>query len=341
MDYLSAAIGLTQSTAPVLSAAVAGAGNKAAQKEANRAARELAEYQYSKNLEMWNRNNYYNSPEAQMERLRVAGLNPNLIYGSGNVTGNASSTPPQYERPNIIPEDGMYKFLAEGIQSSMDNQMRMLDLQARVRNIDADTDNKRIESDIKRYTVNTQWLETLDRIAELAGKNLSNDQKAKLNAWIDREKQAAIDNLVASTNNTNSLISYRENYEIPNIESVTNRNNAETAFIRGPKTKQAFAQIDALSAQAAATRWNTERSQSMFAEELQLLFNKNVIDEKTALKLDEDLNYIRAKVRNTSADTILKYKDAIIKQWQIDFGLPLGLASDLFNTAISGAKLFL
>jgi len=34
-------------------------------------------------LEDWNRQNAYNSPAAQMERLRQAGLNPNLVYGHG------------------------------------------------------------------------------------------------------------------------------------------------------------------------------------------------------------------------------------------------------------------
>lgn len=73
-----------------------------AQSSANKANKELAEYQYEKNLEMWNRQNEYNSPARQMERLKAAGLNPNLVYGNGAV-GNASSAPPQYDRPTINP----------------------------------------------------------------------------------------------------------------------------------------------------------------------------------------------------------------------------------------------
>lgn len=38
----------------------------------------------------WNRQNEYNSPTAQMERLKSAGLNPNLVYGQGAVANNAS-----------------------------------------------------------------------------------------------------------------------------------------------------------------------------------------------------------------------------------------------------------
>lgn len=63
---------------------------------------ELAKYQYKKDLEMWNRNNLYNSPEQQMERLKAAGLNPNMVYGSGSAAGNAStSTAPKFNAPNL------------------------------------------------------------------------------------------------------------------------------------------------------------------------------------------------------------------------------------------------
>lgn len=35
------------------------------------------------NLEDWNMQNEYNSPQAQMQRLKAAGLNPNLVYDNG------------------------------------------------------------------------------------------------------------------------------------------------------------------------------------------------------------------------------------------------------------------
>ena len=48
------------------------------------------------NLDMWNRQNAYNTPAEQMRRLQEAGLNPNLMYGQGNV-GNAP-TAPQFQQ---------------------------------------------------------------------------------------------------------------------------------------------------------------------------------------------------------------------------------------------------
>lgn len=52
------------------------------QKDANRAA-----------MTAWSLMNDYNHPIQQMERLKAAGLNPLLVYGSGSVAGNTTSSP--------------------------------------------------------------------------------------------------------------------------------------------------------------------------------------------------------------------------------------------------------
>lgn len=67
----------------------------------NKANKQMAEYQYSKDLEMWNKQNEYNSPQNQMQRLDQANLNPNLVYGGGNVTGNSSGQMPKYQAPSM------------------------------------------------------------------------------------------------------------------------------------------------------------------------------------------------------------------------------------------------
>lgn len=55
---------------------------------------ELQNKQNLFNLNMWNLQNAYNSPQAQMRRYEKAGLNPALIYSQGN-PGNATSAPVQ------------------------------------------------------------------------------------------------------------------------------------------------------------------------------------------------------------------------------------------------------
>lgn len=73
--------------------------NKNAVRDQNAAQMELAKYKYEKDLEMWNRQNEYNSPSAQMARFAEAGLNPNFMYGQGS-SGNASSAP-SFDTPTL------------------------------------------------------------------------------------------------------------------------------------------------------------------------------------------------------------------------------------------------
>lgn len=82
-----------------VSATIAGAsiassiGNTIAQGSINKKTREWNEKMYNLQradaLADWQRQNAYNSPAAQMERFKQAGLNPNLIYGKGD-SGSAS-----------------------------------------------------------------------------------------------------------------------------------------------------------------------------------------------------------------------------------------------------------
>lgn len=58
---------------------------------------------WKRNQRAWRRMNKYNHPSAQMERLKEAGLNPLMIYGSspGSATGNTSNYP-EYKAPENI-----------------------------------------------------------------------------------------------------------------------------------------------------------------------------------------------------------------------------------------------
>lgn len=64
----------------------------------------LFDYQYSKNLEMWNLQNSYNDPSKQIERLMNAGLNPNLAYGHGTLA-NTSAQMPSSSMPHVNKAD--------------------------------------------------------------------------------------------------------------------------------------------------------------------------------------------------------------------------------------------
>lgn len=76
-------------------------------KKSRQFSEQMYQRQYDDNLKLWRTQNEYNSPQSQMKRLQEAGLNPNLVYGSGAAQTPAGniSTPdvqtPQFRTPEI------------------------------------------------------------------------------------------------------------------------------------------------------------------------------------------------------------------------------------------------
>lgn len=109
MDAVNAAAGITSAA---LSGAMGIASSRLNYRESKKLARDqyyynmdMANRQNSFNLEMWNKQNQYNSPAAQMQRLKDAGLNPNMIYNNGSAsTGNSSSPPEMIAAGRQVPE---------------------------------------------------------------------------------------------------------------------------------------------------------------------------------------------------------------------------------------------
>lgn len=93
---------------------------KSQQDDANRAA-----------MKAWNLANDYNHPINQMERLKAAGLNPNLVYGSGSVAGNTSGA------PALV--GGQVSTMAESIFKPVSAVMSTIQGNANIRNTIAQT----------------------------------------------------------------------------------------------------------------------------------------------------------------------------------------------------------
>lgn len=78
---------LTEAGATLIGAGISAAANFGGSVVKNRRSykytKKLMDKQQEINLQNWNLQNSYNTPTAQMARLRAAGLNPNLVYQNG------------------------------------------------------------------------------------------------------------------------------------------------------------------------------------------------------------------------------------------------------------------
>lgn len=105
-----------------------------------KANKDLAEYAYSQDLAMWNRQNQYNDPAAQMARFKNAGLNPNLVYGSGSASAGNSNSMPKYNAPTVS-----YDYAPPNIGGALSQYQDFKMRQAQIDNMRAQTDYTRIK----------------------------------------------------------------------------------------------------------------------------------------------------------------------------------------------------
>lgn len=103
--------------------------------------RELAAQKYDKDLEQWHRENEYNTPAAQVERMKEAGLNPAL---SGNITTGIAASSPEMPLANTTAGRVENGALMQPLDFTPFGQMFINKAQSE--NLKADTDAKNIDN---------------------------------------------------------------------------------------------------------------------------------------------------------------------------------------------------
>ncbi len=110
-------------------AAASGAGQAGATSKLNRKTREWNEKMYfqqkADNLEKWDLQNYYNSPQQMMARYKEAGLNPALMYGqaTSGQAGSIDSAKPQNWNPQTPDTGAIGQAAMQGLGAYNDTRM--------------------------------------------------------------------------------------------------------------------------------------------------------------------------------------------------------------------------
>ena len=141
------------------------------------------------NEQMWNKANEYNSPTAQVERLRDAGLNP-LYYGldGSSANGLESANPLGYERAQIGAIDNP---IAAGLSAAA-QVAQISNIQANT----AKTNNENQTETVRREEMQTKILEIKQHLQNLlAEEGLTDAQRRSVEKtieWTDRLNEAVV-----------------------------------------------------------------------------------------------------------------------------------------------------
>lgn len=121
-----------------------------AQREENKKNRAFAQQQAQQardwQIQQWNMENAYNSPSAQMQRFRDAGLNPNLIYGE---LGNGLNTAPSVPQGDV-PSARISPF-GNPVDVSPMVQTRLMDAQIEALKAKTENETRMTEAQIERF----------------------------------------------------------------------------------------------------------------------------------------------------------------------------------------------
>ena len=102
---------------------------------------------------MWNAANVYNSPLAQMNRFKEAGLNPNLIYGQ---MGSTNAGVPSGAKGSANAEVGQGpQIFSDAMQGFVKSAMAHNVQHAQIDNINQDTANKSVDNLLKLLKLDT------------------------------------------------------------------------------------------------------------------------------------------------------------------------------------------
>lgn len=127
-----------------------GAISSSGQSSANQTNMDIAQMQNAWNLEQWNRENEYNTPSAQVQRLQDAGLNPALMYGSGAVSNTAASSP----RAAAATVQNASTGYAQGLSQATGMAMQVIMNQQEISKMQAQSELAKSQSDLARMNTN-------------------------------------------------------------------------------------------------------------------------------------------------------------------------------------------
>lgn len=305
-------------------------GNKQAEKnQQQQNAFNAAEAQKTRDWQekMWNLNNEYNTPLAQVNRLQDAGLNPNLVYGNGtmqNVSPMASSGAQASSTPfndSIAARHAQnFDAIMRGLQTAITMQ-ELKNKKAEGKNIESNTEKTNAETKESQQrtenlaTENKFNLETFDarKIGIELQNQLSEQQRLKLYADTQTATKqldqidAVISNLESSTDLNKA--------QVENIHT----NIARTLALLPKEIEQMNAAITEALSRAVANKAsaNASNAQAGYYGALSTQVSKLTPLLEKGAKLDNNFKEIQNKWEDLNKSAHLTYQERQNRQLKL------------------------
>lgn len=282
-------------------ALVGGAFGLAGQKLQTKQEKELMQYQFDLQKQMFDYQAAYNSPSAQMGRLRSAGLNPNLVYGNGSVVNTNTATGSVGKGNGSNPFAG----LGSAFMALMSNMFRTAQ-------IDADTRNKKASAELARSQAGYYSVLQSKAAVERAGIEWDNYRKSVEMDYLPEYLDSR--NYKLRAEGDNAMAQYRI------IQAQADEIAANIVLLMSRKN---------LTDQQAATEIV---KRVVMDKQVQLMASQIGLNEKQVEKLGYDI--IKLSKESTKLD-LTNALQRLVNKWREDYGFSgdqiTGIANTLMN----------
>lgn len=151
----------------------------------------LASKQNDWNIEQWNRENAYNTPSAQRQRLLDAGLNPNLMLDGGDAgnargldSANYANAQPTTMQNPAQEKLGMLQSIQGVLQSANETAMQYAKQRSEIANLDSQTNAQNIQNSYLRLFLDKN-LEKLGHDTTTSKWTSRNAEESYAKTWLE------------------------------------------------------------------------------------------------------------------------------------------------------------
>ena len=316
---------------PVVGDAVSAIGNMASTNSTNRTNMRInqmnnefnaaeAEKARQFQLDMWNRENEYNTASAQRSRLEAAGLNPYLMMNGGNAgtAGSAGSSSPASASPPLSMQRQDFSGISNSLSSALQIANQTKETNAVVQNLQgqknlADAQANSILSNVDWYKLSPtyrKWLQTtgamraniqlntdkqnLDNMrwsgslvrAQRAGQLLDNQAQTVMNKYLDQGQQLQL-----------------------NIAAAQYEDLMSSGYLKYQQAKSELSKRILMSAQAKGQRISNRIAEST-ADSLIKAYNA-----ENQASFDINSPYMTKEGRKDAATVMKSRMDALHSEW--------------------------
>lgn len=263
---------------------------------------EMAKWQNDANIANWNMQNEYNLPSNQMKRFKEAGLNPNLIYGSG--TSTTAGTVPAASKPDSVTPINWSEIFhpMQNVGSILDSSLKAAQIEKTVqetsnlssyqRNLNLEGDMKELEMIAQRYSNAKSkeeaevWRDYWDN--KIVGMRAQNELTDANRFNIDSQRKFRDEIETARGTAELGLVEYRRSLLQAQIADTL-----ASVGVKNANINKAAYEISLLGEQINNARWDANLKQTTLkSKDLEYEFQKILKDNGLNLNGSDELSII-------------------------------------------------